>query len=98
MYRGLNKAIDICDGKIIGYINADDKFNNKEYFKIIVTTFENKKVECIYSGFEVIDLKANKKKFLLLLKLKKVILRHLECLFVNIVFFGVQNLKNLNLT
>lgn len=93
MYRGLNKAIDICDGKIIGYINADDQFNNKDYFKIIATTFENKKVECIYSCFEVIDLKANKKKIFVPLKIKK---RHLATLgmpFCQHCFFWSSKFK-----
>jgi glycosyltransferase involved in cell wall biosynthesis len=77
MYRGINKALELCEGRIIGYINADDQYNNIEYFRKIKECFQKNKVDCMYSGFELINSKNNQKKIFVPLKLKK---RHLATL------------------
>ena len=62
MYKGINKALDLCEGRIIGYINADDQYNDHEYFKKIAYYFSKEKFDCIYSGYRVIDIENKREK------------------------------------
>lgn len=87
MYRGINKALELIKGKVIGYINADDRFNNTEYLKEIAKCFHKNKVDCMYSGFELINVENNKKKIYVPLKFKKRYLATLGMPFCQHTFF-----------
>ena len=55
MYKGINNALEYCKGKVIGYINSDDLFEDKNYFKEY-NMLLHQNIDCIYSGYKVKNL------------------------------------------
>jgi len=93
MYKGINKALDLCEGRIIGYINADDQYNDHEYFKKIAYYFSKEKFDCIYSGYRVIDKENKREKIYVPLKFKRRYLITLGMPFCQHSFFWNSKFK-----
>ncbi len=87
MYKGINNALEYCQGKIIGYINSDDLFKDIEYFKKIHTAFLEQNVDCIYSGYQVKNLDSGSIKNYVPLKFKNRYLITLGMPFCQHTFF-----------
>lgn len=50
LYDAMNKGIKKATGDIIGILNSDDILANKHVFEKIVNTFNEKKVDAVYSN------------------------------------------------
>ena len=87
MYKGINNALEYCQGKIIGYINSDDLFKDVEYFKKIYTVFIEQNVDCVYSGYQVKNLDSGSFKNYVPLKFKNRYLITLGMPFCQHTFF-----------
>jgi glycosyltransferase len=59
IYFALNKGIEKATGDIIGFLHADDFFNDNKTIETIVSYFQNYKIEAIYGDLDYlsIDLK-----------------------------------------
>jgi len=95
MYRGINNALQKCKGEVIGYINCDDLYEDKEYFKKIYEAFFKKKIDCVYSGYQVKNLDKNKSKCYVPLKFKSRYLVTLGLPFCQHTFFWNKKFQNL---
>jgi putative colanic acid biosynthesis glycosyltransferase len=93
MYKGINKALDSCEGQVIGYINSDDQYNDYEYFKKIAYYFSKEKFDCLYSGYKVIDKENKIEKVYIPLKFKSRYLITLGMTFCQHSFFWNSKFK-----
>lgn len=57
MYDAINKGIHIATGKIIGILNSDDFYTDKQVISKIVDEIENKKVDSLYADLEYVHFK-----------------------------------------
>lgn len=48
IYDGFNRGISLASGDIIGFLHADDIYENNDVVKEIVTVFKNKQADAIY--------------------------------------------------
>jgi glycosyltransferase involved in cell wall biosynthesis len=48
LYDAMNKAIDLCEGEVIGILNSDDLYASNHIVTIVMDTFQQKKVESVY--------------------------------------------------
>ncbi|WP_299491567.1 glycosyltransferase family 2 protein [Acaryochloris sp. IP29b_bin.137] len=48
IYDAMNKGIRLAKGDIIGILNADDIYANKDVILDIIETFEKEKVDCVF--------------------------------------------------
>ena len=94
MYKGINNALEYCKGKVIGYINSDDLFEDKNYFKRIQYAFLHQNIDCIYSGYKVKNLETGFSKNYIPLKFKNRYLITLGMPFCQHTFFWHQKFKN----
>ncbi len=94
MYRGINNALKHCSGKIIGYVNSDDFFNDKMYFKKVYNAFVTKNIDCIYGGYEVKNLYTGFKKCYIPLQFKERYLVTLGMPFCQHTFFWHKKFNN----
>ena len=94
MYKGINNALEYCKGKVIGYINSDDLFEDKKNFKRIQYAFLHQNIDCIYSGYKVKNLETGFSKNYIPLKFKNRYLITLGMPFCQHTFFWHQKFKN----
>ena len=87
MYRGINNALRFCKGKMIGYINSDDLFADREYLKKIQKASIKEKIDCIYSGYQVKNIDNGSSKNYIPLKFKSRYLVTLGMPFCQHTFF-----------
>ena len=59
IYDAMNKGISLCNGEIIGLVNADD-YIYKNTLKVIVKTIERFQVDFAYADLDIIDCNAKK--------------------------------------
>lgn len=55
IYDAMNKGIDISNGDIVGFLNADDYLFSKNIVNLIVHQFNASRVECVYGNINFID-------------------------------------------
>ena len=55
MYDAINKGIAVATGDIIGILNSDDVFDNREVIDHIVAAFEREGVDSVYGDLEFVD-------------------------------------------
>ena len=55
MYDAINKGMEMSSGDIIGILNSDDIFDNKEVISEIVKAFSENNVDSIYGDLEYVD-------------------------------------------
>ena len=55
MYDAINKGMEMCSGDIIGILNSDDIFDNKDVISEIVKAFSENNVDSIYGDLEYVD-------------------------------------------
>ena len=56
IYDAMNKGITVCTGDIIGILNSDDFYANKEVLSQIVALFaSDPELECVYSDLDYVD-------------------------------------------
>jgi glycosyltransferase involved in cell wall biosynthesis len=48
IYDALNKGITLSTGEVIGFLHADDSYQDKELFTIVAEAFEDKSVSAVY--------------------------------------------------
>lgn len=48
IYDGLNRGISLASGDIIGFLHADDMYDNNDVIKEIVTVFKNNQADAVY--------------------------------------------------
>lgn len=95
MYKGINNALKICRGEVIGYINTDDLYKNYKYFELIEKAFRKKNIDCIYAGYTVKDLDKIISKTYLPLQFKDRQLVTLGMPFCQHTFFWNKKFKNI---
>ncbi|HOV12994.1 MAG TPA: glycosyltransferase family 2 protein [Spirochaetota bacterium] len=61
IYDAMNKGINVATGDIIGFINADDYFENENVISDIVNIFNEKRVDCCYGDIVYFDENDNNK-------------------------------------
>lgn len=93
MYRGINNALRFCKGKMIGYINSDDLFVDREYLKKIHNAFLKEKIDCIYAGYQVRNIDKGTSKKYIPLKFKNRYLVTLGMPFCQHTFFWNSKFK-----
>ena len=94
MYKGINNALNYCGGKVIGYVNSDDLYEDFEFFEKIQNTFLKNNVDCIYSGDQVKNLNTGSTKTFKPLKFKNRYLITLGMPFCQHTFFWHHKFKN----
>tara|TARA_X000000368_G_scaffold49457_1_gene35266 strand:- start:7418 stop:8164 length:747 start_codon:yes stop_codon:yes gene_type:complete len=55
IYDAFNKGLNIATGDIIGFLNADDIFYNKNSIQDIVDAFNQNRVDIVYGNLEYIN-------------------------------------------
>jgi glycosyltransferase involved in cell wall biosynthesis len=55
IYNAMNKGIKLATGNIVGILNSDDFFCNKNVIEKVVAAFQNKDVDSIYGDVQFID-------------------------------------------
>jgi len=55
IYDAFNKGIKLATGDIIGFLNADDTFYNKNSIQDIIETFKQKNIDIVYGNLEYIN-------------------------------------------
>ena len=93
MYKGINNALNFCRGKVIGYINSDDLFNDKKYFEKIYSAFSKDNIDSIYSGYKVKNLDTGSSKNYIPLKFNDRYLVTLGMPFCQHTFFWHRKFK-----
>ena len=56
VYDAFNKGLKLASGDIIGFLNADDIFNNKHALQKIADTFD-KQTDCVFANLDYINNK-----------------------------------------
>jgi len=87
MYTGINNALKECNGSILSYINSDDLIVDFNYFEKIAFNFKKHKFDCIYGGYEFVNLEDKTLKEFKPLKFKKRYLVTLGLPFCQHSFF-----------
>lgn len=60
-YDALNKGINLAEGDIIGILNADDVYPDKNLIKTIVNHFvDDAELDCVYGDLHYVDYKKGK--------------------------------------
>lgn len=55
IYDAMNKGIDVSNGDIVGFLNADDYLYSKNIINLIVQQFNEPGIECVYGNINFID-------------------------------------------
>ena len=55
IYDAMNKGIELATGDIIGILNADDFYANKDVLKDVVRQFKNKDIQGLYANLVYVD-------------------------------------------
>src|SRR5206468_2641969 len=63
MYDALNKGIAASTGEIIGTLNADDFYANKNILSEVAKFFSEKKCDSVYGDLQYVERKNEKKIF-----------------------------------
>lgn len=50
IYDAMNKGIKLAKGEIVGILNSDDFYNSKKVISMVVKTFEENQVDCVYGN------------------------------------------------
>lgn len=56
IYDAMNKGIVLSTGDILGFLNADDIFNDQNSIRYVVESFEKYRVEAIYGDLQYINV------------------------------------------
>ena len=57
MYDAINKGIALATGDIIGILNADDIYDNRECLSDVAETFNDYTVECVFADLVIVRRK-----------------------------------------
>lgn len=61
IYDAMNKGIELCNGDIVGILNADDFYANNDIISKVAALFEDELVEAVYGDLVFVDqLQTNK--------------------------------------
>ena len=55
VYDAFNKGIKLATGDVIGFLNADDTFNNENSIQDIVDAFSNNETDIVYGNLDYIN-------------------------------------------
>ncbi|KHF38258.1 glycosyltransferase family 2 protein [Halalkalibacter okhensis] len=55
IYDAINKGIELSTGDVVGILNSDDYYKDKDVVKDIALAFENNNSDCVYGNLEYID-------------------------------------------
>lgn len=61
IYFAMNKGINMASGDIIGILNADDVYADKDVLQKVADTFEDKNVDAVYADLVFVDPQDTKK-------------------------------------
>lgn len=57
VYDGMNKGILAASGDIVGFLNADDVFYDKNVIQKVASVFTNAEVDCVYGNLVYVSRK-----------------------------------------
>lgn len=55
VYDAFNKGIKLATGDVIGFLNADDTFNNENSIQDIVDAFSNNEIDIVYGNLDYVN-------------------------------------------
>jgi len=55
IYDAMNKGIGMAQGDVIGILNSDDVFSNKEVVSKVADLFDREQVDLVYSDLQYVD-------------------------------------------
>ena len=55
VYDAFNKGIKLATGDVIGFLNADDTFNNENSIQDIVDAFSNNETDIVYGNLDYVN-------------------------------------------
>jgi len=57
IYDAMNKGILLASGKVVGFLNADDMFYDKNVIQRVALSFDNNDIDCIYGNLVYVSCK-----------------------------------------
>jgi len=55
IYSAMNKGLNLVTGDLVGFLNADDVFDNPSVLENIVHSFSDAEIDCCYSDLVYVD-------------------------------------------
>lgn len=55
LYDAMNKGIWLASGAVVGILNSDDFYHDRDVLKTVINTFQKKQVDSVYGDLQYVD-------------------------------------------